>query len=64
MRKGVRVAVIGPLPVVAGVNYSATYLDSDMAPGVRSAVHRHSGPEAWYTFTGETCLETPTGKHL
>ena len=26
-----------------------------------ASTHRHSGPEAWYTLTGETCLETPDG---
>jgi hypothetical protein len=31
-------------------------------PGVTAPAHRHSGPEAWYTLTGETCLETPDGK--
>jgi hypothetical protein len=31
-------------------------------PGMTSAIHNHSGPEAWYTVSGETCLETPTGK--
>jgi quercetin dioxygenase-like cupin family protein len=24
----------------------------------------HSGPEAWYTLTGETCLETPDGVQI
>ena len=31
-------------------------------PGMTSAIHVHSGPEAWYTAAGETCLETPNGK--
>jgi quercetin dioxygenase-like cupin family protein len=26
--------------------------------------HVHSGPEAWYTLTGETCLETPDGVQI
>ena len=26
--------------------------------------HRHSGPEAWYTLEGETCLETPEGAQI
>jgi quercetin dioxygenase-like cupin family protein len=29
---------------------------------MKSIVHRHGGPEVWYTATGETCLETPQGK--
>src|SRR5206468_12633405 len=24
----------------------------------------HSGPEAWYTLSGETCLETPNGTQV
>ena len=31
---------------------------------MKSAVHRHSGPEAWYTVSGETCLETPDGTQV
>ena len=30
-------------------------------PGMTSSVHRHPGPEAWYTIAGEVCLETPDG---
>jgi quercetin dioxygenase-like cupin family protein len=26
--------------------------------------HTHPGPEAWYTISGETCLETPDGKQV
>jgi hypothetical protein len=55
------VATIGPLPVTPGTAYSAVYMEASMTPGMKSAIHRHSGPEAWYTLTGETCLETPTG---
>jgi quercetin dioxygenase-like cupin family protein len=33
-----------------------------MQPGAISRTHLHSGPEAFYTETGETCLETPSGK--
>ena len=32
-----------------------------MTPGMKSAIHRHSGVEAWYTLSGQTCLETPRG---
>ena len=56
------IAEIGPLPVIAGEKYSAVYMEAILNPGMSSAIHMHSGPEAWYTLTGETCLETPTGK--
>jgi hypothetical protein len=60
--KGQRVAEIGPLPVTAGNQYSAVFMESISIPGLASAIHTHSGPEAWYTLAGETCLETPNGK--
>jgi hypothetical protein len=60
--KGERIAEIGPLPVASGEQYSALFMEAITNPGMNSAVHTHSGPEAWYTQSGETCLETPTGK--
>jgi quercetin dioxygenase-like cupin family protein len=59
---GERVAQIGPLPIQAGEPYSAQYMEAIFTPGMTTATHRHGGPEAWYTLTGETCLETPEGK--
>jgi quercetin dioxygenase-like cupin family protein len=59
---GERIAEIGPLPVRADTKYSAQYMEAVFRPGMTSAIHRHSGPEAWYTSAGETCLETPEGK--
>ena len=35
-----------------------------MRPGMKSSIHRHSGPEAWYTIQGETCLDTPNGTQV
>jgi quercetin dioxygenase-like cupin family protein len=58
---GARVAEIGPLPVSSSAKYSAQYMEAIFAPGMTAPAHRHSGPEAWYTLTGETCLETPEG---
>ena len=58
---GTHIATIGPLPVKAGTAYSAQFMEGDLDPGMTSAVHKHSGPEAWYTLTGEACLETPRG---
>ncbi len=60
-RNGERVARIGPLPVERNVSYSAQYMEAVFAPGMTAPAHRHSGPEAWYTLSGETCLETPDG---
>lgn len=59
---GVRVAEIGPLHVKSGEKYTARYMEAIFNPGMRTPVHRHPGPEAWYTTAGEVCLETPEGK--
>lgn len=59
---GVRVAEIGPLHVKSGERYTARYMEAIFNPGMRTPVHRHPGPEAWYTTAGEVCLETPEGK--
>ena len=61
---GERAAENGPLPVVAGQSYTAQYMEAVFAPGFDTPVHRHPGPEAWYTFAGEVCLETPEGKSV
>jgi len=61
-RGGERVAEIGPLPVSSDARYAAQYMEAIFNPGMTAPAHRHSGPEAWFTLTGETCLETPAGK--
>jgi quercetin dioxygenase-like cupin family protein len=58
---GARVAEIGPLTIVPGRPYTAQFMEAVFQPGMNARVHRHSGPEAWYTVSGETCLETPAG---
>jgi quercetin dioxygenase-like cupin family protein len=58
---GKREAEIGPLPVVTGLDYSAQYMEAIFTPGMTAPAHRHSGSEAWFTLSGETCLETPDG---
>jgi quercetin dioxygenase-like cupin family protein len=59
---GTRVAQIGPLPVSSDTKYTARYMEAIFTPGMTAAPHRHPGPEAWYTLSGESCLETPEGK--
>ena len=61
---GERVAEIGPLPVIAGETYAVQYMEAVFAPGMTAPSHTHAGPEAWYTLSGETCLETPDGKQI
>ncbi|MEK9283546.1 MULTISPECIES: hypothetical protein [unclassified Bradyrhizobium] len=61
---GDRIAEIGPLPINAREAYSAQYMEAIFTPGMTAPAHIHSGPEAWYTLSGETCLETPLGKQI
>jgi quercetin dioxygenase-like cupin family protein len=58
---GTHVATIGPLPIAAGREYSAMYMETVTPSGFDSAIHTHSGPEAWYMLEGSMCLETPRG---
>ena len=58
---GEHVATIGPLPTTPGKQYVARYMEAVFPPGMKAAIHRHSGPEAWYLVTGAQCLETPDG---
>jgi quercetin dioxygenase-like cupin family protein len=61
---GTHVAEVGPLPLGSAPSYTAWYMEATFAPGMKSAVHRHAGPEAWYVLSGEQCLETPHGKSV
>ena len=59
---GTRIGRVGPLALVDAPSYSAVYMEGVFRPGMRTAVHRHPGVEAWYTVEGEMCVETPEGK--
>jgi quercetin dioxygenase-like cupin family protein len=61
---GEYVAEIGPLAIKARERYSVIFLEAVFTPGMAVPGHVHSGPEAWYTLAGETCLETPEGKQV
>lgn len=58
---GDHVTTIGPLPVAPAATYRAEYLRSIFAPGTSAPLHVHSGPEAFFAVSGDTCLETPAG---
>ena len=58
---GQRMAVVGPLPHDLASAYTARYMEATIGPGVKTPVHLHSGPEAWYVLEGAQCLETPEG---
>jgi quercetin dioxygenase-like cupin family protein len=61
---GRHVAEIGPVPVSGDVAYDAELLMSTFSPGMTAPVHVHSGPEAFYAVSGDTCLETPDGVRI
>jgi hypothetical protein len=63
-KDGTHVAEIGPIATTAGLDYMAKFMEATFRPGMKSRIHRHSGPEAWYTLSGETCLETPDGSMI
>ncbi len=61
---GERVRQVGPLPAVAGAEYSVQFMEAILPPGATARTHRHAGPEAFYTESGESCLETPSGRQV
>jgi hypothetical protein len=61
---GTRIERVGPLALVGAPSYAAVYMEGVFRPGMRTAVHRHPGVEAWYTVEGEMCVETPEGKQV
>jgi quercetin dioxygenase-like cupin family protein len=56
---GTRKAVIGPLALPAGRPVTARFMESSFTPGMRTRIHSHPGPEAFYVLEGEQCMETP-----
>ena len=63
-KKGKHISDIGPLPVQPAATYAAEFLRSVFSPGMTAPLHVHSGPEAFYAVSGDTCLETPEGMQL
>jgi quercetin dioxygenase-like cupin family protein len=61
---GKRVTLIGPLPIKPNEAYTAQFMEGIREPGAVSRTHVHSGPEVFYTETGESCLETPAGRQV
>jgi quercetin dioxygenase-like cupin family protein len=61
---GVRVAEIGPIPGLSNEPYTANYSESGNTVGISTDIHRHDGPELFYTLAGELCVETPDGMKI
>lgn len=58
---GIERAVIGPLASPAGPAV-AHFSEAIFPPGMKTRVHSHPGPEAFYIVAGEQCMETPSDK--
>ncbi len=55
-------AEVGPLPLDSrDGDFHAEILQSAFSPGMSAPLHVHSGPEAFYAVSGDTCLESPDG---
>ena len=55
---GTRKAVVGPLRMPPG-EVNARFMEAIFPPGMRTRVHSHAGPEAFYVVEGEQCMESP-----
>lgn len=58
---GIRVAEVGPLPVVQATQYLLRINEASGAPGSVTTVHSHPGSEAFYVLAGELSLRTSAG---
>jgi len=63
VRGGTQRAVIGPLHRPAGA-VTAHFAESIFPPGMRTRVHAHPGPEAFYVVAGEQCMDSPSGQRV
>lgn len=60
---GIERAVIGRL-TVPPAPATAHFSEAIFPPGMRTRVHSHPGPEAFYIVEGEQCMETPVDKRI
>jgi quercetin dioxygenase-like cupin family protein len=54
--------VAGPFRLAQGKTITARFMESWFTPGMRTRVHSHSGPEAFYVIDGEQCTESPADR--
>jgi quercetin dioxygenase-like cupin family protein len=60
---GIKRAVIGPLRSPSGT-VTAHFSEAIFPPGMRTRVHSHPGPEAFYVVEGEQCMDTPADRRV
>lgn len=55
------VTEIGPIPIPSAPSYEMDVAEADLGSEINALPlqHKHSGPEVWYLFTGEQCVELP-----
>ena len=58
---GTKVVEIGPVPPVSASEYLLRVNRAGGAPGVKTAIHTHPGPEAFYVLAGKLGQKTPQG---
>jgi mannose-6-phosphate isomerase-like protein (cupin superfamily) len=52
---------VGPIPIPSAGSYEMIVAEADLGSEINSLPlqHKHSGPEVWYLFSGEQCVELP-----
>jgi len=58
---GAEVVEIGPLPPVSAGEYLLRVNRAGGAPGAKTSIHTHPGPEAFYVLAGKLGQRTPHG---
>jgi hypothetical protein len=58
---GTKVAEIGPVPPISASEYLLRVNRAGGAPGVKTPIHTHPGPEAFYVLAGKLGQRTPHG---
>jgi hypothetical protein len=58
---GTKITEIGPLPPVSASEYLLRINRAGGAPGAKSSIHLHPGPEAFYVLAGKLGQRTPQG---
>ena len=58
---GTRVVEIGPIPAVSASEYLLRINRAGGAPGAKTSIHSHPGPEAFYILAGKLGQRTPHG---
>jgi hypothetical protein len=58
---GTKVVEIGPIPAISANEYLLRVNRAGGAPGAKTKIHTHPGPEAFYVLSGKVGQKTPHG---